>query len=285
MPHILAFDLGTTALKCALHDLKGTVIAKASEEYQLITPRADWVEMDVETYWQAFKSAVSTVLKESGIDPAEIRALGVSAQGETLILVDREGKPLRRAIVWLDNQAQSEAERLGEIFGHRRAFEITGQVKLVPTWPASKILWLRKNEPETIIAYQLMGKNSDGEVCPFLNTEGAERSPHGGFKCKIYDKKPVACSAYPVNIEDKETVTLDRKCKFCRVNNKDGEQANGMEIQKFSVRKEIIALRKIQNSTQADASVEIWRYATGIGEKEKQELFYPRGWVLQDDVQ
>ena len=148
MPHILAFDLGTTALKCALHDLKGTVIAKASEEYQLITPRADWVEMDVETYWQAFKTVVSRVLKESGIDPAEIKALGVSAQGETLIVVDRDGKPLRRAIVWLDNRAQQEADELGEIFGHRHAFEITGQVKLVPTWPASKIRWLQKCEPE-----------------------------------------------------------------------------------------------------------------------------------------
>lgn len=148
MPHILAFDLGTTALKCALHDLNGTVIAKASEEYQLITPNTDWVEMDVETYWQAFKSAVARVLKESRVDPAEIKALGVSAQGETLIVVDREGKPLRRAIVWLDNRAQQEADQLGEVFGHRHAFETTGQVKLVPTWPASKILWLRKCEPE-----------------------------------------------------------------------------------------------------------------------------------------
>ena len=148
MPSILAFDLGTTALKCALHDLEGNVVAKASEEYQLITPDADSVEMEVETYWQAFKSAVAKVLRESGVNPAEIKALGVSAQGETLILVDRHGKPLRRAIVWLDNRAQTEAEGLGETFGHRTAYEITGQVKLVPTWPASKILWLKQNEPE-----------------------------------------------------------------------------------------------------------------------------------------
>jgi xylulokinase len=148
MPGILAFDLGTTALKCALHDLDGDVIAKASEEYQLITPDADSVEMEVETYWQAFKSAVAKVLKESRVSPTEIKALGVSAQGETLILVDREGKPLRRAIVWLDNRAQKEADDLGDTFGHRHAYEITGQVKLVPTWPASKILWLKGHEPE-----------------------------------------------------------------------------------------------------------------------------------------
>src|SRR3990172_4638685 len=148
MPSILAFDLGTTALKCALHDLNGNVIAKASEEYQLITPDADSVEMDVETYWQAFKSTVAKVLKESGVNPAEIKALGISAQGETIILVDKDGKPLRRAIVWLDNRAQKEADDLGNILGHRHAFEITGQVKLVPTWPASKILWLKRHEPE-----------------------------------------------------------------------------------------------------------------------------------------
>jgi sugar (pentulose or hexulose) kinase len=148
MPSILAFDLGTTALKCALHDLNGNVIAQASEEYQLITPDADSVEMEVETYWQAFKSTVAKVLKDSGVNPTEIKAMGVSAQGETLILVDRDGKPLRRAIIWLDNRAQKESEMLGDTFGHRHAYEITGQVKLVPTWPASKILWIKNHEPQ-----------------------------------------------------------------------------------------------------------------------------------------
>ena len=147
MEMILAFDLGTTALKCALHDLRGNVVSKASVEYELITPNADSVEMEVETYWQAFKSALATVLKNSVADPSGIRALGVSAQGETLILVDKDGKPLRRAIVWLDNRAQQEAGDLGSKFGNRHAYEITGQVKLVPTWPASKILWIKRHEP------------------------------------------------------------------------------------------------------------------------------------------
>ena len=148
MPCILAFDLGTTALKCALHDLDGQVIAKASEEYQLLTPSVDSVEMEVEIYWQAFKSAIAKVLKDAQVNPHEIKTIGISAQGETLILVGQDGRPLRRAIVWLDNRAQKEAERLEEIFSQRNAYEVTGQVKLVPTWPASKILWIRDHEPE-----------------------------------------------------------------------------------------------------------------------------------------
>jgi D-xylulose kinase len=150
MESILAFDLGTTALKCALYDLQGNVIASATEEYQLITPDASSVEMDVETYWQAFKYAISAVLKDADVIPTEIAALGVSAQGETLILVDEGGQPLRRAIVWLDSRAQEEAAELGELFGHAKAYEVTGQVKLVPTWPATKVLWLKKNEPRIL---------------------------------------------------------------------------------------------------------------------------------------
>jgi xylulokinase len=148
MDLILAVDLGTTALKCALHNERGEVVAKATEEYQLLTPDALSVEVEVETYWTAFKNAVASVLRQSGVDPERIRALGLSAQGETLLLVDAAGRPVRRAIVWLDNRAQAEAEALGERFGHRAAYEITGQVRLVPTWPAAKILWLQNHEPE-----------------------------------------------------------------------------------------------------------------------------------------
>lgn len=150
MDAVLAVDLGTTALKCAVHEAHGRVLAKATEEYQLITPDPLSVEMEVETYWLAFKAAIAKVLRESAIPTADIKALGISAQGETLILVDPSGYPLRPAIVWLDNRAQAEADELGERFGHRSAYEITGQVKLVPTWPAAKILWLRRHEPDVV---------------------------------------------------------------------------------------------------------------------------------------
>jgi len=146
---ILAVDLGTTALKCALHDRRGNVIAKATEEYTLITPDALSVEVEVETYWNAFKNTIGKVLKDSGVAPASIKAIGLSAQGETLIVAGADGKAVRRAIVWLDNRAQSEAEGLGAEFGHDQIYEVTGQVRMVPTWPAAKIQWLRRNEPST----------------------------------------------------------------------------------------------------------------------------------------
>jgi uncharacterized protein len=140
-----------------------------------------------------------------------------------------------------------------------------------------------KNGPKTIIAYQLMGKNSDGNLCPFLDTDSSKRSPHGGFQCRIYNKKPVACTAYPVNEEDKKTVTLDGKCKFCQVNRNE-DMTMSTKAYKYDLGREVQALRKIQGSVHVDERIDIWRYATGIGEREKQSEFYPQGWVLQRDL-
>ena len=82
----------------------------------------------------------TAAINDSGamqVDATKIRALGISAQGETLIFVDEQGKPLRNAIVWMDNRAQEEAENLGKEFPQQHSYKITGQVSIVPTWPAS----------------------------------------------------------------------------------------------------------------------------------------------------
>jgi D-xylulose kinase len=148
MEYILSVDLGTSAIKVALFDANGKLIASSNQEYNLLTPSALVVEMEVERYWSAFKDGVQDVLNKSGVKKEVIKAFGISAQGETLILIDKNGKPLGNAIVWMDSRAQKEAEQLSEIFMDQDVYGITGQVGIVPTWPASKIYWIKKYEPE-----------------------------------------------------------------------------------------------------------------------------------------
>lgn len=148
MDHILSVDLGTTAIKVALLDTGCQVIAKSSQEYALLTPTTLAVELPVETYWQAFKRGVQEVLGKARVQPTSIRAFGISAQGETLILEDRDGEVLRDAIVWLDSRAQREAEILRKEFNQEIVYRTTGQVSIVPTWPVAKVLWVRENEPK-----------------------------------------------------------------------------------------------------------------------------------------
>jgi xylulokinase len=146
--YILGIDIGTTATKVTLFDLKGTTIASATREYELVTPTALEVEIEIETLWNAFKDGIREVLSISKVKRSNVKALGISAQGETLVPIDKNGKPLRRAIVWLDSRAEEEAETLNKKFDDGESYRITGQVKLVPTWPASKILWIKNHEPD-----------------------------------------------------------------------------------------------------------------------------------------
>jgi xylulokinase len=124
------------------------VLAKSTQEYTLLTPTTLSVELPVETYWAAFKQGVSEVLAVSGANPDTIKAIGISAQGETLIPLGKDGRPLMNAIVWLDNRAQEEAKTLASEFGNEHAYHVTGQVSIVPTWPAAKVLWLKRNAPD-----------------------------------------------------------------------------------------------------------------------------------------
>jgi sugar (pentulose or hexulose) kinase len=148
-PLLLGVDLGTTAIKGGLHRLDGSVVASASAEYELHSPSPAVVEVTVGTYWGAFTSVVHSLLRNQPAARTRIAAIGLSAQGETLVPVDRDGDALRNAIVWLDNRAQHESAELDDKFGQQLTYEVTGQPGMLPTWPAAKVLWLARNEPET----------------------------------------------------------------------------------------------------------------------------------------
>lgn len=137
-------------------------------------------------------------------------------------------------------------------------------VKILPR------LAVGKEFPERIIAYQMMGKKADGDLCPFLDVEGKKRSPHGGFACKIYSERPLACRAYPV-IDSGKNATLDGHCQFCKkfATTKAG---NG------GLQQEIEALSRIKASVVAGEG-SVWRYATATGRP--GDAMLPEGWVAE----
>jgi xylulokinase len=111
-------------------------------------PKPDFMEVEPENYWKAFKESSRAVLDESRVSPHDISGIGVSSQGETFVAIDKDGRPLRRAIVWLDNRSKEEAELIKEEFGVDKVYRITGQNEIIPMWTATKILWLKRHEPE-----------------------------------------------------------------------------------------------------------------------------------------
>jgi xylulokinase len=144
----LTFDVGTTSVKTALFDRQGRLRAKSIGNYTLATPRTDWVEADPGAYWAAVLEGFRQTLAASGVDPKQVRTVGGCSQGETIVLLDREDRPVRPAIVWLDNRARAETEELKRHIGTEEFYRATGCTDIETTWSVVKILWLKKHEPE-----------------------------------------------------------------------------------------------------------------------------------------
>jgi uncharacterized protein len=131
------------------------------------------------------------------------------------------------------------------------------------------------NGPKRVIAYQMMGKNLDGSLCPFLDTKSSQRSPHGGYTCQIYEKRPLACCAYPIIAVNNVSTTLDGKCQFCKKN-------FSINSEKPGLLQEIRALKKISAEFFVDEKTQVWRYATAIGDEKDKTKFLPEGWMPEE---
>ena len=144
---ILVFDLGTTALKAVLYDAAIRPIGEARREWVYAYPRKGFIEHEPEEYWRKCVSAANELFDRFG-GRETLEGISVTGQSETLIALDREGRELGSAIVWLDTRGESELPGLSEELGADALYEATGNTGLDPVMPLLKLPWMRRNEPE-----------------------------------------------------------------------------------------------------------------------------------------
>lgn len=148
MNYLISVDAGTTSFKGAVFNEKGELKGIHNSSYELITGEGSVVEFTAEGYKKAFHDVITGLFEKTGIHSKDVVGLSIDSQGETLICLNKEGEALRNPIVWLDNRAVSEAEELEKNFDVQKVYEVTGQPEVAATWPASKLLWIKKKEPE-----------------------------------------------------------------------------------------------------------------------------------------
>jgi len=146
-PLTLGIDVGTTRTKAVLADVSGKLLRDQTVSYCYAKPHPGWAEQDPEDWWQAVRRTLQLLLREHPGAKDQIAAIGVSGQGVASVLLDRQGKPLRPAILWLDCRSASQAGALPARCSERLV-AISGKS------PASynvepKLLWVRQHEPET----------------------------------------------------------------------------------------------------------------------------------------
>ncbi|KAF0152368.1 MAG: Xylulose kinase [Ignavibacteria bacterium] len=146
----LGFDIGSSSIKASVLDVEsGKVLAAGyypKEEMIISSPKQGFAEQDPETWWEYAKLLLMKLIEENNVDGKKIKAIGISYQMHGLVLVDKNYKVLRPSIIWCDSRAVeigSEAFfSLGEQFCLRNLLNSPGN------FTASKLAWVKKNEPE-----------------------------------------------------------------------------------------------------------------------------------------
>lgn len=153
-PYLLGIDIGGTGTKAGVFSLDGQLIGSGYGEYQMISTVPGQAEHDAELWWQATIKAVSEAIQE--LDPQQIKAIGVGCTNG-LIAVDKDGKPIRPAIMLWDQRALPEVERIKERLGAEKVFSVTGNPLAPGAYSLPTLLWLKHHEPASYeAAHKLM---------------------------------------------------------------------------------------------------------------------------------
>ncbi len=174
--YILAHDLGTTGDKVTLFDAAtGTAVASTFEPYETAYPAPSWAEQDPAAWRRAVIQGTQRVLalaaehlkqterpersrgrgpgavegaeRLSAFHPSAIAAVSFSGMMNGALPLDKDGHPLRPAIIWADQRATDEAAFLADRYGAENVYRVTGN-RATPSCTAAKLLWVQRHQPE-----------------------------------------------------------------------------------------------------------------------------------------
>ncbi len=148
MKYVLGIDLGTSGTKTVLFDQEGRGQASCTVEYPMYQPHNGWAEQDPMDWYNAAVTTIRSVLEKSGVNPADVAALGISGQMHGLVMLDEKGQVLRRSIIWCDQRTAKECDEIHAKVGREKLISITANPALTG-FTLSKLLWVRNNEPGT----------------------------------------------------------------------------------------------------------------------------------------
>ena len=147
--YLLGTDSGCTMSKAALFTLDGKEVAVASRKTETLTPRPGHLERNIPEMWKATCDAVREVLQAAAIDAGDIACVACAGHGNGLYLVDKDGVPVRDAIMSTDSRARGITDRwLAD--GVDKVVRPKMMQSIWPAQPGALLAWLRDNEPDVM---------------------------------------------------------------------------------------------------------------------------------------
>lgn len=162
----IGVDLGTSAVKLLLMDSDGKIQNIVSKEYPLYFPNPGWSEQRPEDWYDQTMEGIKELLREA--DKSKVAGISFGGQMHGLVILDKEDRVIRPAILWNDGRTGKETDYLNEVIGREKLSQYTANIAFAG-FTAPKLLWVRKNEPDNFekiekimlpkdyIAYRLTG--------------------------------------------------------------------------------------------------------------------------------
>ena len=217
MTYILAYDIGTTGVKTCLFKFEKDIklIADASEEYNLYILPDGGAEQDANEWWGAMCNTTKKVFASCDVKPEEVKGISFSSQMQGLILVDKDGKEVRRPMSYMDQRSKEEIKK-GIAYGPQIAganifklipsLIITGAVSSSVKDPVWKYKWVEAHEPENFKrAYKWLDVK-DYLICRC--TGRCTMTPDSAFGTLIYDTRKgkegwskTMCNMFDINMD------------------------------------------------------------------------------------
>lgn len=214
--YLLGYDIGSSSVKAALVDAStGACVASdffPKSEAPIKALRPGWAEQNPESWWNYLSEATASVLSASGVDSSDIKAIGISYQMHGLVLLDKERKVLRDAIIWCDSRGVPFGEKAFEDLGSERT--LSRLLNSPGNFTAAKLQWVKQNEPEIfektdkiMLPGDYIAMRLTGEVCT---------TPSGLSEMMLWDFRENAPARFLMDYFGyDESVIPEIKATFC----------------------------------------------------------------------
>ena len=147
---LLGYDIGTSSVKASLVNAQdGRCVASSfmpETEAPIISLEKGWAEQDPDSWWRYLIHATKKVLRDSNVNPLDIKAIGISYQMHGLVCLDDELKPLRNAIIWCDGRAVKYGNVAFDTIGHDQC--LSHILNSPANFTAAKLAWVKANETD-----------------------------------------------------------------------------------------------------------------------------------------
>lgn len=214
--YLLGYDIGSSSVKAALVDAStGACVASdffPKSEAPIKALRPGWAEQNPESWWNYLSEATASVLSASGVDSSDIKAIGISYQMHGLVLLDKERKVLRDAIIWCDSRGVPFGEKAFEDLGSEHT--LSRLLNSPGNFTAAKLQWVKQNEPEIfektdkiMLPGDYIAMRLTGEVCT---------TPSGLSEMMLWDFQTNAPARFLMDYFGySESIIPEIKATFC----------------------------------------------------------------------